>query len=108
MRKRKKDLAIAEPFQYISSMRSQWSVLIALFGVAAVTLPACSQEANLEENNIMPVDNAKNSRAMFDKYEGNYDAMSEADRNTYLGYHDNDETRAKATWDAMATGGNRL
>ncbi len=84
-------------------MKAQWSVFLLLAMVATATLPGCGDEVKLDEQaTIMPVDTAKKSRELFDKVAGDYNALTEADRKTYLDLFEGDEARAKKTWDIMA------
>lgn len=94
----------AEPVQYNGSMRAvhKFVLLVTALLLTVVGVVACNDSQTTLQNPVVTVDQAKRSREIYEKAQGSWDAMSEADKAEMIKMH-SDEAKAKAIWGAMST-----
>lgn len=85
-------------------MKAHWCAALAMAAVIPICLSGCGDDNKLDPNaTIMSVETAKQARTYYDRYNGDYKSMSEADKKAYLDLFKGNQDKADKTWEIMAT-----
>lgn len=97
-------LYLLNRFSIVVFMKAHWCAALALAALFPVALVGCGDDNNLNPDaTIMSVETAKEARKLFERYNGDYQAMSESDKKAYLDLFKGDQARADKTWEIMSS-----
>lgn len=85
-------------------MKAHWCAALAMAAVIPICLSGCGDDNKLDPNStIMSVETAKQARTYYDRANGDYKSLSEADKKAYLELFKGDQAKADKTWEIMST-----